>query len=124
MTNVQMMLPYSVVVRRVGALLVLLSGLWLNTLWAQENDASDPAETTPVILNINSADADTLAAGLLGIGLVKAQEIVRYREMFGDFVAIEELADVKGVGMATVEKNRHRIVLSTQQESEHKLKSK
>lgn len=124
MTNVQMMLPYSDIVRRVGALLVVLSGLWMSSLWAQENNASDPAEKTPVILNINSADADTLAAGLLGIGLVKAQEIVRYREMFGDFVAIEELADVKGVGMATVEKNRDRIVLSTQQEAEHKLKSK
>lgn len=45
------------------------------------------------------------------MGLTKAQEIVAYREMFGSFHSVEELADVKGIGVATVEKNRQRIIV-------------
>tara|TARA_B110000879_G_scaffold210682_1_gene301357 strand:- start:6601 stop:6873 length:273 start_codon:yes stop_codon:yes gene_type:complete len=61
------------------------------------------------MLDINSADA--IAAALDGVGLTKAQEIVAYREMFGNFHSVEELADVKGIGPATVEKNRQRIIV-------------
>lgn len=62
-------------------------------------------------LDINSADAATIAAALEGVGMVKAEEIVAYREMFGSFASIEELLEVKGIGTATVERNRHRIVV-------------
>ena len=61
------------------------------------------------MLDINSADA--IAVALNGVGLTKAQEIVAYREMFGNFHSVEELADVKGIGPATVEKNRQRIIV-------------
>ena len=61
------------------------------------------------MLDVNSADA--IAAALDGVGLTKAQEIVAYREMFGNFHSVEELADVKGIGPATVEKNRQRIIV-------------
>ena len=61
------------------------------------------------MLDINSAYA--IAAALDGVGLTKAQEIVAYREMFGNFHSVEELADVKGIGPATVEKNRQRIIV-------------
>jgi len=63
------------------------------------------------MLDINSADAAAIAAALDGVGLTKAQEIVAYREMFGSFHSVEELADVKGIGVATVEKNRQRIIV-------------
>ena len=63
------------------------------------------------MLDINSADAMAIAAALDGVGLTKAQEIVAYREMFGNFHSVEELADVKGIGPATVEKNRQRIIV-------------
>jgi competence protein ComEA len=63
------------------------------------------------MLDINSADAMAIAAALDGVGLTKAQEIVAYREMFGSFHSVEELADVKGIGPATVEKNRQRIIV-------------
>jgi len=63
------------------------------------------------LLDINSADAAAIAAALDGVGLTKAQEIVAYREMFGDFHSVEELAEVKGIGAATVEKNRQRIIV-------------
>ena len=61
------------------------------------------------MLDVNSADA--IAAALDGVGLTRAQEIVAYREMLGNFHSVEELADVKGIGPATVEKNRQRIVV-------------
>lgn len=63
------------------------------------------------MLDINSADAAAIAAALDGVGLTKAQEIVAYREMFGSFRSVDELADVKGIGAATVEKNRQRIIV-------------
>jgi len=63
------------------------------------------------MVNINTADAATLAERLTGVGLTRAQEIVRYRENFGDFGSVDELAEVRGIGAATVDKNRPRIVL-------------
>jgi competence protein ComEA len=71
-----------------------------------------PAATQQQVqLDINSADAATIAAALEGVGMVKAEEIVAYREMFGNFSSIEELLEVKGIGAATVERNRHRILV-------------
>lgn len=73
---------------------------------------AQPATTEQVqMLDINSADAATIAAALDGVGLTKAQEIVAYREMFGNFHSVDELAEVKGIGAATVEKNRQRIIV-------------
>lgn len=60
-------------------------------------------------VDINSADAQTLAEELHGIGLAKAEAIVAYREANGPFTSAEDLAKVKGVGAATVEKNRDAI---------------
>jgi competence protein ComEA len=57
-------------------------------------------------ISINKADADALAAQLKGVGLKKAEAIVTWRQKHGKFKSIEQLAEVKGIGMATVEKNR------------------
>lgn len=75
--------------------------------------ADTPEDTTQRViqLDINSADASAIAAALDGVGLVKAREIVAYREMFGKFRSIDELAEVQGIGPVTVEKNRHRIII-------------
>ena len=62
-------------------------------------------------ININSADAETLASGLKGVGITRAQEIVRYRETFGPFASVDELVEVKGVGPSTVDKNRAVLTL-------------
>ena len=67
------------------------------------------AQQGPV--NINSADAQTIASGLTGIGLAKAQTIVDYRDAHGPFASAEKLTDIKGIGKSTVAKNRARIVL-------------
>lgn len=62
-------------------------------------------------VNINSADAATLDRVLVNIGPSKAQAIVEYRKAHGAFRSAEQLAEVKGVGLKTVEKNRDRISL-------------
>ncbi len=62
-------------------------------------------------VDINSADAATLALALDGIGAAKAREIVEHREKNGDFKSIDQLAEVNGIGKATIERNRSRILI-------------
>lgn len=65
---------------------------------------------TPV--NINTADAQTIAASLDGVGLAKAQAIVAYRKAHGPFKSAAALANVKGIGSKTLARNRDAIRLS------------
>jgi competence protein ComEA len=60
-------------------------------------------------VNINTADATTLARELSGIGLKRAQAIVDYRLKHGPFKSAEELRLVKGIGPAALQKNRELI---------------
>ncbi len=60
-------------------------------------------------VDINTADAKTIARELKGIGLSRAQAIVEYREKNGPFKNADELVNVKGVGMKVVEQNRPNI---------------
>lgn len=62
-------------------------------------------------VDINRASAEEIAAALNGVGLTKAEEIVRYREANGAFKHVDELVNVKGIGLRTVDKNRDRILL-------------
>ena len=62
-------------------------------------------------VNINTADAATIDRVLLNIGASKAEAIVAYRKANGAFRSPEQLASVKGIGLATIEKNRDRIVV-------------
>lgn len=65
---------------------------------------------TPV--NINTADAETIAKSLDGIGLAKAKAIVAFRDEHGPFKSADELSQVKGIGPATLERNHDAILLS------------
>lgn len=62
-------------------------------------------------VNINQADASTLASELSGIGDKKAQEIVDYRLKNGPFSSIDDLQKVKGISVKTIEKNRQNLTL-------------
>ena len=62
-------------------------------------------------VNINTAGAQALAANLKGVGESRALEIIRYRESYGPFESVDELADVKGIGHSTLEMNRSVITL-------------
>jgi len=61
-------------------------------------------------VNINTADRETLAQ-LDGIGEKKAEAIITWREDNGAFVSIEQLAEVNGIGPATIEDNRQAMTL-------------
>ena len=77
------------------------------TLHAAELAVASQAQA----VNINNADAATLAEKLNGVGLSRAEEIVRYRENYGPFLHIDDLLQVRGIGQATIDKNRDRISL-------------
>lgn len=73
-------------------------------------DLSEEMVSQSVItVNVNEADATTIADALVGVGLSRAQAIVDYREAHGRFYSAEELTAVKGIGHSTVEKNLSRI---------------
>lgn len=65
---------------------------------------------TPV--DINHADAATIANSLDGIGTSKAQAIVAYRDSHGAFKTADDLRQVKGIGDKTLERNRDAIRMS------------
>lgn len=58
------------------------------------------------VVDINSADAVTLARELKGVGETRAQAIVEHRSRHGAFRSVEELALVKGIGPKLIERNR------------------
>lgn len=66
----------------------------------------------PDSVNVNAADAQTLAAVLDGVGLTRAKAIVEYRNANGSFQDIYDLANVKGIGDRTIELNEDRIRLT------------
>jgi competence protein ComEA len=63
-------------------------------------------------VDINSADASTLASAITGVGESKAAAIVEYRDAHGPFASVDELSNVKGVGMKTVNKSRNKLTVS------------
>lgn len=63
------------------------------------------------VVNINEADAETIATALHRIGIKRAQDIVAWREANGKFTSVEQLLEIKGIGKATLEANRDRIQL-------------
>jgi len=64
-------------------------------------------------VDINTADAGTLASAIDGVGERKAQAIVEHRQTNGPFASVDELAEVKGIGMQTVENNRAALTAGT-----------
>jgi len=61
-------------------------------------------------VDINTASVKELS-GLKNIGTTKAKAIVEYRKT-NCFKSVDELANVKGIGKKTVEKNRKDLEVS------------
>ncbi|MEZ5539419.1 MAG: ComEA family DNA-binding protein [Pseudomonadales bacterium] len=93
---------------------VMTSTVVTGNVFAEQQNANKPVavQQKPAAMdtvNINTADAATLADKLNGIGLKKAQAIVSYREQNGAFKSADDLVNVPGIGPATLEKNKALI---------------
>jgi len=64
-------------------------------------------------VDINTANAETLARVLNGIGPIKAAAIVDFRKKNGPFKTISDLDKVYGIGKKTIAKNKGKIIIST-----------
>ena len=95
------MKPQNIFATLVAVLLLSLGSV------SYANDEIEGAGVTTV--NVNEADAATIANTLVGVGFSRAKAIVEYREQHGKFYSPEELTAVKGIGESTVNKNLMRI---------------
>lgn len=104
-----------------GTLLIiqlgLISNAWAQQCFADANQAyaylitqqqNKQLAKQSGVINLNTAAEGELTQ-LTGIGSSKAQQIMLYREAFGPFASVDELAKVKGIGDKTVAKNRARM---------------
>lgn len=63
-------------------------------------------------ININTADKETLMSVIKGVGEKKADAIIAYRMENGGFKSVDDLANVQGIGQATVDKHREKLTTS------------
>ena len=66
------------------------------------------------LVNLNSADADALTT-LDGVGTAKAEAIIAYRTEHGPFESVDQLTEVQGFGPKTLEQNRDRLTVGSDQ---------
>jgi competence protein ComEA len=96
--------------------ILVISVLLLIVNPAIAQDSKDEAVKTNETLaslqqvNINEADADTLAT-LKGIGKDRALKIIEYREQNGPFQKPEDIMKVKGIGQKIFEQNKDFITI-------------
>lgn len=106
--------------KSLGLAILLLMSLPLFTsnalAWSLDRTVDDPKGTIQLAaaerkVNINKADAATLANLLSGIGQDKAEAIVAWRKQHGRFKSIDQLLEIKGIGEKILAKNRHKLRL-------------
>ena len=78
------------------------------TVIIKETENEQSENTVSDKININTADSEELQK-LYRIGPALAERIIEYRNSFGNFVTIEEIMEVKGIGEKTFEKIKDEI---------------
>jgi len=95
--------------------ILLLSFVTFFPLWHTSAIASDnqstAVEKVVSTININTASAKELSDRLNGVGMKRAENIVKYRQTHGDFSSVDQLMAVKGIGEKVLEKNKSLIVV-------------
>ena len=76
----------------------------------QDTTANDQSAQTVFPININTASKETLMQ-LPGIGEVKAQAIIDFRNQNGPFTSLDQIQEVNGIGPATFEKLKDLITI-------------
>jgi competence protein ComEA len=95
----------------------------LLALWFVLSAQSGLASSKPI--DVNTASAAELTA-LKGIGQVKAEAIVQYREKHGGFQTVDDLKLVRGIGDKLLEQIRPQVTVgstATQKASAGNLKA-
>lgn len=69
------------------------------------------ADSAMGMINLNTADQDTLQRELAGIGATRAAAIVAHRESRGNFASVDELLEVQGIGKSLLDRNRERLTV-------------
>lgn len=100
------------VIALLGAVLLSIGMISAPAIAAEKTSAkSAQVQQIPAKVNVNTASAEEISTVLKGVGLKKAEAIVAYRKAHGKFTTVEQLAEVKGIGEATIQKNRDKLVL-------------
>jgi competence ComEA-like helix-hairpin-helix protein len=76
-----------------------------------ESRSAKSAERLPLLLNINTAPADSLTL-LPRVGKVIGQRIVELRQQLGKFDSVEQLLAVRGIGKKTLELIRPHVCVA------------
>lgn len=88
--------------------IALVSSFAVNTVQAKEKTNQHEHPVTKV--SLNNASVEQLET-LKGVGHKKAQAIVKYRQQIGQFVKIEQLVNVKGIGDKIIQDNKSRLTI-------------
>ncbi len=64
------------------------------------------------LININTANKETLMSTIKGVGEKKAEAIIDYRETNGPFESVDDLTNIKGIAQATIDKHREMLTVS------------
>lgn len=102
-------------------IVLLFSALFAALITVSSNSLADPVNEPLLVdsvdavggqalVNINTADIESLTK-LKGIGEKKAQAIIDYRQEYGQFETVEQLLNVKGVGIKIIEANKAALRL-------------
>ncbi len=78
---------------------------------ASTAQAADTVERLSGVVNLNTADAEQLQL-LPGVGEKRASAIIDIRTDKGGFKSVDELMEVKGVGVAMLERLRPHLTVS------------
>jgi competence ComEA-like helix-hairpin-helix protein len=76
--------------------------------------ARRPSKSTSLVLNINTAPAESLMM-LPRVGKVISQRIIELRQRFGRFESVEQLVQVRGIGKKTLELLRPNVTVGDAQ---------
>ena len=95
----------------IPALFISTAMLFSSSCFALEDKSGEKMMQTKMAkISVNSASLDELVT-LPGVGKKKAEAIIAYREKYGNFTSIEQLAEVKGIGSKMVDKLKDKVSL-------------
>ncbi len=81
-----------------------------DVILSSEPEPSASSDTAAALINLNTATAEELDT-LPGIGPVRAQAIITYRQEQGEFFTIEQVMEVDGIGEGIFEQIREFITV-------------